>query len=363
MKTIPPGATIGILGSGQLGRMLGMAAAQLGYRIHVFAPESGPACDVASAFTQGDYEDWEALRRFAEACDVLTYEFENVSPHAVSAIAGARPIWPSSFSLDISRYRINEKEMAESMGGTPALYRGVGSLEQLKAAVFDIGAPAILKTTMFGYDGKGQARLDKPADAEAAWAAIGAPSPEKPSYFPAILEKRVEFFAEFSVILCRGGDGEIVVWDAPENVHRAGILHTSTVPASDAVRAQAATAIGFAKRVAGRLGHVGVLTLEFFATGEGPVFNEMAPRVHNSGHWTIEGAETSQFENHIRAICGLKLGSTALTGKQAVMLNLIGDEAELWPELTAEPGVHLHLYGKHEIRAGRKMGHVTRIRR
>jgi 5-(carboxyamino)imidazole ribonucleotide synthase len=363
MTVIPPGSTIGILGSGQLGRMLGMAAAQLGYRIHVFAPESGPACDVASAFTLGEYEDWDALRGFAEACDVLTYEFENVSPHAVAAIAGARPIWPSSLSLDVSRYRVNEKEMAESMGGTPARWRGVGSLTQLDAAIADIGTPAILKTTMFGYDGKGQARVDTPGGAEAAWKAIGAPVGEKPSSFPAILERRVDFFAEFSVILCRGADGAVAVWDAPENVHRDGILHTSTLPASDAVRAQAGKAASFAVRVAERLGHVGVLTLEFFATEEGPVFNEMAPRVHNSGHWTIEGAETSQFENHIRAICGLPLGSTALTAQQVAMENLIGDEAERWPELTAEPGVHLHLYGKHEIRAGRKMGHVTRLLR
>jgi 5-(carboxyamino)imidazole ribonucleotide synthase len=340
-----------------------MAAAQLGYRIHVFAPESGPACDVASAFTQGEYEDWDALRGFAEACDVLTYEFENVSPHAVAAIAGKKPIWPGSLSLDISRYRINEKEMAESMGGTPARYRGVASLDQLRAAIADIGTPAILKTTMFGYDGKGQARVDSLADAEAAWAAIGAPSPASPSSVPAILERRVDFFAEFSVILCRGADGATVVWDAPENVHRAGILHMATVPASPAVRDQAKAAIQFARRVAERLDHVGVLTLEFFATAEGPVFNEMAPRVHNSGHWTIEGAETSQFENHIRAICGLPLGSTALAGARAEMENLIGEDAERWPELMAEPGAHLHLYGKHEIRTGRKMGHVTRVRR
>jgi 5-(carboxyamino)imidazole ribonucleotide synthase len=362
MTPIPPGSTIGILGSGQLGRMLGMAAAQLGYRVHVYAPESGPACDFASAFTQGEYEDWDALRGFADACAVLTYEFENVSPHAVAAIAGKRPIWPSSFSLDVSRYRINEKEMAEAMGGTPARYRGVGDLAQLKAAVAEIGTPAILKTTMLGYDGKGQARIDTPEDAEAAWAAIGAPAQERLSIVPAILERRVDFFAEFSVLLCRGEDGSVRVWDAPENVHRDGILHRSTVPASPAVRAQSEIAAGFACRVAERLGHVGVLALEFFATEDGPVFNEMAPRVHNSGHWTIEGAVTSQFENHIRAICGLPLGDTGLTAPAVVMDNLIGEQAARWAEILAEPGAHLHLYGK-EMRKGRKMGHVTRLAR
>ncbi len=358
---IPPGSTIGILGGGQLGRMLGIAAAELGYRVHVYAPEKGPANDIASAFTVGAYDDPAALYAFAAEVDAITYEFENIDPVAVAHLGARVPTRPGSFSLDIARYRINEKEMAVRLGGRTAPYRGIQDLASLKVAIDEIGAPAILKTTMLGYDGKGQARIDTPAAAESAWAAIGSPPPMPPAGFPAILEARVDFFAEFSVILCRGQGGSIVTWDVPENVHRNGILATSTVPASPSVAVQAGEALALSGAIADRLGHIGVLALEFFATADGPVFNEMAPRVHNSGHWTIEGAETSQFENHIRAICGLPLGSTALTAPRVEMANLIGDEVDGWAALLAEPGAHLHLYGKHEVRAGRKMGHVTRV--
>ncbi|WP_375404264.1 5-(carboxyamino)imidazole ribonucleotide synthase [uncultured Sphingomonas sp.] len=361
---IPPGSTIGILGGGQLGRMLAVAAARLGYRSHVFAPEaSGPATEVAAEWTQGRFEDADAMKRFASKVDIATYEFENVDPHAVaSLLAGRIPVRPSTFSLDISRYRPNEKDMVAHFGGRTADWRGVDDSGDLLRAIEEIGTPAILKTTLFGYDGKGQARIDTPEEAEVAWRTIGRPGSIAPGVC-AILERRVDFTAEFSVILARAEDGTTAVYDTPENVHRDGILHTSTVPASPRVLEQAPEAVALARAVADRLGHVGVLTCEFFATADGPVFNEMAPRVHNSGHWTIEGADCSQFENHIRAICGLPLGSTAPTGARVTMENLLGADADRWPALLAEPATHLHLYGKRDAQPGRKMGHVTRVER
>ena len=360
-RMVTPGSTIGILGGGQLGRMLAVAAARLGYRSHVFAPEaSGPATEVAAVWTQGRFEDADAMKRFASQVDIATYEFENVDPHAVAFLSGRVPVAPSAGSLEVSRYRPNEKELVAELGGRTADWRPVDSLPALTAGLTEIGAPAILKTTLFGYDGKGQARIDSLAEAAEAWAAIGSPPPLRRGV-PAIVEARVDFTAEFSVILARTADGQVAVYDTPENVHRDGILHTSTVPASPRVLEQAPEAIALARAVADRLGHVGVLTCEFFATADGPVFNEMAPRVHNSGHWTIEGADCSQFENHIRAICGLPLGSTALTGATVAMENLLGAEADRWPTLLAEPGAHLHLYGKRDAQPGRKMGHVTRV--
>lgn len=358
---IPPGSTIGILGGGQLGRMLGLAAAQLGYRVHVFAPEaSGPATEVAAEWTQARFEDGDAMRAFAARVDVATYEFENVDPHAVSYLAGRVAVHPSARSLDVSRYRPHEKSLVAELGGRTAAWAPVDDLTALHAAVAQIGTPAILKTTLFGYDGKGQARIDTPADAGAAWEMIGRP-PRPPAGHAAILEARVDFAAEFSVLLARDADGACAVWDVPENVHVDGVLATSTVPASSLIREQAAEAIDLAERIADALGHVGVLACEFFATAGGPVFNEMAPRVHNSGHWTIEGAMTSQFENHIHAVCGLPLGPTDRRGVRVVMRNLIGEQANDWSALLAEPGAHLHLYGKGEPRPRRKMGHVTTI--
>ena len=354
MTAIPPGSTIGILGSGQLGRMLAVAAAQLGYRCHVYAPESGPACDVAAAFTQGGYDDTASLTAFAKAVDVITYEFENVDPQCIAHLTPIAPVRPGSLALDISRARPNEKNFVREQGGTTAPFREATSLAELEAAVAEVGVPSILKTSMFGYDGKGQARLKSPADAAGAWEAVGGQ--------PSILEGFVTFAHEFSIMLVRGVDGSTVHYPAPLNVHRDGILATSTVPAPAPVQAQVDAAVTLATTLAHALDYVGVLTCEFFATEDGPVFNEMAPRVHNSGHWTIEGAVTSQFENHIRAICGLPLGSTALTGASVEMDNLIGDQAGAWAALLAEGDAHLHLYGKHEARPGRKMGHVTRVR-
>lgn len=356
---ILPGATIGILGGGQLGRMLAMAAAQLGYRAHVYAPEaSGPATEVTAHWTQGRFEDADAMRAFAATVDVATYEFESIDPQAVAFLSGRVAVHPPVAALDTARYRPAEKALVVALGGRTAPYRELASVDDLVAALDAIGAPAILKTTLFGYDGKGQVRIDSAADARGAWDQLGRP-PALPHGVPAILEGRVDFACEFSVLLARGRDGAIAVWDTPENVHVDGILATSTVPGSGIVAEQAVEAIGVARAIAERLDYVGVMAAEFFATADGPVFNEMAPRVHNSGHWTIEGAETSQFENHIRAICGLPLGSTALTGTRVTMENLVGHAP--YASALAEPGAHVHLYGKSDAREGRKMGHVTRV--
>ncbi len=357
MTITPPGATIGIVGGGQLGRMLAVAAAQLGYRTHVFAPEeSGPASDVASTWTRGAYDDQAALSAFAAAVDIVTYEFENVPGTTADLLAAAGQVRPSGRALAIAQDRLLEKGFVAELGGTTAPYAPVSTRDELDRAVAQLGVPAILKTARFGYDGKGQARImraDRPA-LDAAWAEIGGQ--------PAVLEGFVRFEHEFSLILVRGQDGEIRFWDAPLNVHDAGILATSTVPANDAVLAQADASRKIAAQVAEALDYVGVLTLEFFCGDEAPIFNEMAPRVHNSGHWTIEGAVTSQFENHIRAICGLPLGSTARTAPGVVMENLIGEAAGEWARILADDRAHLHLYGKHEARPGRKMGHVTRLK-
>jgi 5-(carboxyamino)imidazole ribonucleotide synthase len=348
---IPPGETIGILGGGQLGRMLAMAAAQLGYRCHIYAPEADSiAAEVSAAFTQAAWDDAEAMARFAADCAVVTYEFENV-PVAPLAALGDVPLLAHPRALETAQDRLSEKRFVERLGGRPAPYAPVDSAADLAAAIARIGAPGILKTRRDGYDGKGQWRIMSPEDADG----LSLPA------VPLIYEGFVRFDAEFSVLLCRGQDGDIRFWDTPENVHEGGILARSTVPAAAPVLAQVAEARTLAAKVAEALDYVGVLTLEFFATAGGPVFNEMAPRVHNSGHWTIEGALTSQFENHVRAICGLPLGDTALAARRVEMRNIIGDAAEDWPKLLSDPANHLHLYGKAAARPGRKMGHVTRL--
>lgn len=348
---IPPGETIGILGGGQLGRMIALAAAQLGYRCHVYAPEADSiAADVCAAFTCAVWDDAESMARFAADCAVVTYEFENV-PVAPLAALGTTPLLAHARALETAQDRLSEKTFVASLGGTPAPFAPVDSAADLAAAIQSIGAPGILKTRRDGYDGKGQWRIMAPGDAE------GLDLPP----VPLIYEGFVTFDAEFSVILCRGADGDLRYFDSAHNVHESGILATSTLPAPAAVAEQVPAARALAGKVAEALGYVGVLTLEFFATAAGPVFNEMAPRVHNSGHWTIEGAVTSQFENHVRAICGLPLGGTGLAAKGVVMRNLIGDEAHDWPAILADPANHLHLYGKAAARPGRKMGHVTRL--
>lgn len=354
MTPVPPGSTIGIIGGGQLGRMLSMAAAQLGYRCHIYAPErSGPAADVSAKWIQGDYGDTQKLLAFAHDVSVVTFEFENIDPAPLKPLAEARPLFPPLRALEIGQDRIAEKRFAAEQGGRTAPWAAVNSRADLDVALASVGLPAILKTVRLGYDGKGQARLKNAGDADAAWQAIG----ER----PAILEAMVRFDHEFSLIVARDQKGSVSFWDTPENAHKDGILATSTIPAADVVRQQVPAARALARRIAERLDYVGVFAIEFFASADGPVFNELAPRVHNSGHWTIEGAVTSQFENHIRAIAGLPLGATALRGSRIEMRNLIGHDADSWLSLASDPGAHLHFYGKHEARPGRKMGHITRI--
>jgi len=346
---IEPGATIGILGGGQLGRMLAMAAAQMGYRCHVFAPqEDSVAADVAARFTCAGWDDSEALTRFAAECAVLTYEFENVPVAPLAALPPGK-LAPNTSALEVAQDRLNEKRFVEGLGGRPAPYAPVDDADALRAAIECIGAPGILKTRREGYDGKGQWRIASAAE---------APPVERGEL---IYEGLVHFEAEFSVILARTAGGEIRFWDSAENVHHGGILARSTLPPSPAIAAQVEPARQLARAVAEALDYVGVLTLEFFATADGPVFNEMAPRVHNSGHWTIEGATTSQFENHIRAICGLPLGDTATRTLPVTMRNLLGEDVANPAALFADPAASVHLYGKADIRKGRKMGHVTRL--
>ena len=356
MKPLPPGSTIGILGGGQLGRMLASAAAELGYHTHILAPDAeSVAAQTASSFTRADYHSRIVLDEMAARCDVVTYEFENIAIEPVYYLSTKIPVHPAPAALAIAQDRADEKTFVDTIGGRTAPWRKVETLGALQAALAEIGAPAILKTLRLGYDGKGQVRIGSPAEAEAAWHDIGQR--------PAILEGFVDFSHEFSIILARGVDGAMVSYPPPWNQHIDGILARSSLPAPAEVASQWGVAAALTGRIADALGYVGVIACEYFATPEGPVFNEMAPRVHNSGHWTIEGAVASQFENHIRAICGLPLGDTALTATAVEMENLIGEAGDRWAEILAEPGAHLHFYGKGNARPGRKMGHVTRLKR
>lgn len=349
---IAPGATIGIVGGGQLGRMLAIAAAQLGYRTHVFAPErDAVAISVAHTHTTAAYDDIMALNGFAQSVDIITIEFENVPVETLRHLAEHRPVAPDPSALAVAQDRLSEKEFAASAGLNVGPYSPVQSAVQLADAVARLGTPAILKTVREGYDGKGQVPINGPEDAASAWARLGSGR--------AVLEQRIDFLGETSVIIVRRADGTKLVWDCPDNRHDSGILRHSRVPAP----AEWASALSFAREqsagLADALNYVGVLACEFFVTADGPLFNEFAPRVHNSGHWTIEGAVTSQFENHIRAICGLPLGDVSLTGTGARMDNLIGDDVDRWLEYLADPQCHLHLYDKGHGKAGRKMGHAT----
>ncbi|HYX45381.1 MAG TPA: 5-(carboxyamino)imidazole ribonucleotide synthase [Sphingomicrobium sp.] len=352
--TIPPGSVIGIVGGGQLGRMLAIAAAQLGYECRIFDPNERPcAADVAAGFTRAAFGDFEALRAFGEEVDVATYEFENLPVQPLKALG--KKLRPGTRSLAVAQDRAVEKQFIEDCGAEVASWRTVDSLDDVRGAVRELGLPIVLKTRRYGYDGKGQAWIRSEEEAEGAWAAIGES--------PAIAEAAIDFSAEFSVIVARWADGRHAFWDSPRNEHGEGILRRSTVPAGNVIAAQVREARAAAIRIAEALDHIGVLTVEFFASGDGPLVNEIAPRVHNSGHWTIEGAVTSQFEQHIRAICNLPPGPTDLSGVGAVMDNLIGDDVNRWPELVAELGLHVHIYGKGEARPGRKMGHVTKVAR
>jgi 5-(carboxyamino)imidazole ribonucleotide synthase len=349
---VPPGSLIGIIGGGQLGRMLAIAAAQLGYECNIFDPHGNPcAADVARKFTRARFDDRSALEDFAADVDIATYEFENLPVEPLNVLGDK--LRPGVKSLAVAQDRAEEKSFIEATGAHVAPWRAVASLDDVNAAVAQLGRPVVLKTRRYGYDGKGQAWIHDSAEAETAWCSIGQE--------PAVAEAGVQFEAEFSVIVARWQDGRKTFWDSPDNAHREGILRTSTVPSGTLISAQVDDARAAAGRIADALEHVGVLTVEFFASAEGPVVNEIAPRVHNSGHWTIEGAVTSQFEQHIRAICGLPPGSTALACSSARMDNLIGDEVLDWQRLVGDPDAHVHIYGKGEARPGRKMGHVTRI--
>ena len=351
---LPPNATIGIVGGGQLGRMLAMAAARLGYRCHILTPEpDSPAGQVAAGVTLGDYEDPAALRDFALHADVITFEFENVSAEGLDLLASLRPVRPAPATLRISQDRTTEKTFLNQAGVATAPWQAVGDADALRDAVARIGLPAILKTTRLGYDGRGQARLERAEDVAPAWARL---LPR-----PLILEEVVDFCCEISVVCARGGDGAYAAFDVVENRHRDHILDLTFAPARIA-DATAAAAQAIARRVAEALDLVGLLAVEMFVGADGKVLvNELAPRPHNSGHWTLDACPASQFELHIRAIAGLPL-PPAVRHVDAVMKNLVGPaDLARWPQVLATPGLIGHLYGKTEARAGRKLGHVTRL--
>ena len=355
---LAPGATVGILGSGQLGRMLALAAARIGLKTHVYCPDSGPAFDVASKTTTASFSDAVALAAFARDVDVVTYEFENVASETARLLAPHVTLRPSPRALEVSQDRLEEKTFISRLGFPVAPFRAVASLKDLDEARAALGDPAILKTRRLGYDGKGQVRLAAGRRSQEAWAAVGEAA--------CVLEGMVAFEREVSVLVVRGVDGSRAFYDVPVNTHSGGILRRSEVPCGlaeeDLTRARE-----IAAGIADALDYVGVLAVEMFHLGSGIplagrlVVNEIAPRVHNSGHWTIEACGISQFENHIRAVAGWPLGSTKRHA-DAVMLNLIGPEANDWSRLAAEPGACLHLYGKNEAREGRKMGHVTYLK-
>lgn len=350
-ETLKPGATIGILGGGQLGRMLSVAASRLGYRCHIYEPGAAPAADVAHRLTTAPYEDESCLRDFAGSVDVVTYEFENVPAASLDLIESLAPIRPNRRALSVSQDRLDEKDFLTGLGLTTAPYASVDSAGDLDAAMQGQDR-AILKTRRFGYDGKGQVRIAACDDLADAWAQVNAPS---------VLEGFVDFTAEISVIVARGQDGAVAAFDPGLNIHREGILRTTTVPCGLPARL-VPDAVLIASRIVTALDYVGVMGVELFVTPRGLVVNEIAPRVHNSGHWTQAGCAVDQFEQHIRAVAGLPLGD-GQRHADVVMENLIGDDIDRLPDLLRQPDTQVHLYGKAEARPGRKMGHVNTIRR
>jgi len=356
MRALPPGSTIGILGAGQLGRMLALAAARLGFKCHVYSDVDGPACQVAAATTLGVFDDLAKLKAFAASVDVVTYEFENVPLAAAAAAEAIRPVRPGPKALQYSQDRLEEKLFVSRLGIPVAPFAAVESPSDFDQAIRAVGTPAILKTQRLGYDGKGQARIGTAADMATAFDGIGRA--------PATLEAVVNFAFEVSVLVLRSLAAEVRFYDIPVNRHRDGILRVSSVPSAlpDRHRDRARA---IAETIASALDYVGVLAVEmFYVGGDAPeplLVNEMAPRVHNSGHWTIDACAVSQFENHIRAVAGWPLGTTE-RHSDAEMHNLIGEEVDDWPRLAADPAACVHLYGKGEARPGRKMGHVTWIK-
>ncbi|GAB5437450.1 5-(carboxyamino)imidazole ribonucleotide synthase [Falsiruegeria mediterranea] len=353
-EALTTGATIGILGGGQLGRMLSVAASRLGFKTHVFEPGANPpAGHVADQVTTAAYDDAEALERFAQAVDVITYEFENIPTEALDLLEAHKPIRPGREALRVSQDRLTEKTFLQGLGLKTAPFADITDLDSLTAAIAEIGTPAILKTRRFGYDGKGQSRLKSPEETETALADMAGA--------PAILEGFVDFSHEVSVIAARSPSGEVACFDPGENVHRDGILHTTTVPARLSA-AQRMDAVLLAANILNALDYVGVMGVELFVTPQGLIVNEIAPRVHNSGHWTQNGCAVDQFEQHIRAVAGWALGD-GQRHSDVVMENLIGDDVDRIPELAKDRDTAIHLYGKAETKAGRKMGHVNRIQR
>ena len=346
---IAPGATIGILGGGQLGRMTALAAARLGYRVHVFAPEvDNPAEQVCAAATHAAYDDIDALRRFADACDVVTYEFENVPVIAAETIAASTPVHPAPVWLQVAQDRRREKAFIQAAGAEVADFRIIESKRDLNQP--GLSFPGILKTAQSGYDGKGQLRVPSASALAQAWDDLGQ--------MPCVLEQLVPFECEVSVIVARGQDGAVVCFPIVENMHENHILAETIAPArvADAV---AAKALLLAESIARHGDLVGLLAVEMFVLADGQVIvNELAPRPHNSGHWSMDACQTDQFEQCIRAICGLPLGATTVLAP-ARMRNLLGDAIDGWAGYLADPTAHLHLYGKGKARPGRKMGHVN----
>lgn len=354
---LPPGSVIGVLGGGQLGRMLALAAARIGYRCHVFSPEDdAPAAQVTNRATVAAYDDEAALAAFARACDVITYEFENIPAACAAFLAARAPLRPSAGVLATCQDRVAEKDFLAGIGVPVAPYAAVADTAALDAALAWIGRPAVLKTARLGYDGKGQTTIGAATDPAAAWAVLQGAGGSGIG----VLEGFVDFAAEISVIVARGADGAIAAFEPVQNIHENHILRRTLAPAPLPAD-RLAEADRLAREIARALDLVGVLAVEMFVTGDGRVLvNELAPRPHNSGHWTIDACASSQFEQCVRAICGLPLGATARLA-DAVMENLLGTEVARWPELIAEPGARVHLYGKAEARPGRKMGHVTRL--
>ena len=350
----PPGSTIGIVGGGQLGRMLARAASRMGYKTHIFTPDKdSPASHVATKTTIGAYQDGAALRAFAQSVDVITFEFENIPAETLEMLDQIVAVRPKPSVLFTTRHRLREKEFIRAQGIATAPFAPVRSDEELAAAIKTIGTPSVLKTSEMGYDGKGQVVIKNAADAAKAWATLGRTE--------CILEGFIEFSAEASVIVARSTLGEARCYPLVENIHRDHILHRTIAPAPfiDAHQEQATR---IAKTLAEALDVVGLLAVEMFVTPGGLLVNELAPRPHNSGHWSMEGAPTSQFEQHIRAICGWALGDTSAI-RPCEMINLLGDDWLQWQEYAKLPEAHVHLYGKTDARPGRKMGHVTMVKR
>jgi 5-(carboxyamino)imidazole ribonucleotide synthase len=354
---ILPGQVVGIMGGGQLGRMFAIAARRMGYRVHSFDPtDDCPAGQVADVEVNANYDDVEAALRFASRVDVVTFEFENIPAETLQAISAVRPVHPSPQVLHTCRHRQREKEFLCRHLFPLAKHRAVASAEELRLALEEFGCPAILKTADFGYDGKGQVRIERIEQAEPAWQSLGRPV--------GVLEAFVPFVKEISVICARGQDGQVVAFPPAENVHRRHILDVTTVPAEVSLRT-AQQAVELARAVTESLQVVGLLAVEIFVLKSGEVLvNELAPRPHNSGHFSVDACVTSQFEQQLRAVCGLPLGDVSLL-RPAAMANLLGDlwadgEPD-WAAALAYPEVKLHLYGKREARAGRKMGHLTAL--